>query len=114
MFGFIFLMLSLLYSKQGKSSVAFAITAVFAHAQQILIYISIVFSYFMVSVSSILKDNKIKYKEIGLLTAAIILAAVIFYFIGDLLLYKFKYYYAAQQKHFLLKREFMSNPRLNY
>jgi len=101
-FGFIFLMLSLLYSKQGKSSVAFAITAVFAHAQQILIYISIVFSAVMISVSSILKDKKIKYKEIALLAGAIIVAGVIFYFLGDVLLYKFKYYYAAQQKYFLL------------
>ena len=99
-FGFIFLMLSLLYSRQRKLSVAFAITAVIAHSQQILIYASTLFSSVMASVSSSLKTGTFCLKKLLLLTTTIILVALpVFYFMGEHITDKFQYYNADAQEN---------------
>jgi hypothetical protein len=94
-FGFIFLMLSLLYSSKTKTSVAFAMIAVFSHLQQILIYASIIFSSVMTNVLFTLKTYRVRVRGLLLLIGVFIIALMIVNVLGDLLLYKFKYYNAA-------------------
>ena len=94
-FGFIFLMLSLLYSSNPKTSATFAVTAVLSHAQQIIIYVSIIFSSVMTSVLFTLKTYRVGVRSLWLLIGLVIIGLAIFNVLGDLILYKFKYYNAA-------------------
>lgn len=100
-FGFIFLMLSLHYSKQRKLSLAFAITAVLAHSQQILIYASTLFSSVMTSISSSLRTGTFHLKKILLLIAIILVALAVFYFMDEHISGKFVYYNAIAQENSL-------------
>jgi len=100
-FGFIFLMLSLLYSRQRKLSFAFAITSVLAHSQQILIYASTLFSSVMISVSSSLKTGTLHFKQILLLVTIIFVALVVFYFMVEHILSKFEYYNSTARENSL-------------
>lgn len=93
-FGFIFLMLSLLYSSNPKTSATFAVTAVFSHAQQLIIYVSIIFSSVMTSVLFTLKTYRIRVRSLLLLIGLVIISLAIFYVLGDHFIYKFRYYKA--------------------
>ena len=102
-FGFIFLMLSLLYRSQLKLSVAFAITAVFSHLQQILIYASALFASVMTNVWYTLSTAKLGLKKIFSLIALILIILVMLYFLGENLSVKFtKYNEAAGGNSFLI------------
>ena len=94
-FGFVFLMLSLLYSRQIKLSVALAITSIFSHLQQILIYGSVVFSSVMASVWYTLNTGKIGLKKTFPLIFLILTVLTLFYFLGDSLISKFSSYNGA-------------------
>jgi hypothetical protein len=100
-FGFIFLMLSLLYSRQRKLSFFFAITAILAHSQQILFYVITLFSSAMTAVSYFLKKGKFHYKQTLMLIVFIFIAFALFYFMGGHILGKLEIYNTAAQENSL-------------
>jgi hypothetical protein len=101
-FGYIFLMLSLLYSRKRILSIAFALTSVYAHSQQILIYTSILFSNVVTSFWHTFKTSKIKFKQIFSVIAVIIAAISVIHFLGEFILWKFKTYNSVVEENIFL------------
>jgi hypothetical protein len=96
-FAFIFLLLSLVYSARKKISTLFALAAVFTHVQQMLIYAGLILSNALESVWYILRTYRVGSRH-GLLVLAIGLAGgTLFFFLGDLILYKISYYSSRTQ-----------------
>tara|TARA_B100000780_G_C21126621_1_gene457379 strand:- start:5692 stop:6678 length:987 start_codon:yes stop_codon:yes gene_type:complete len=70
-FGFIFFFLALLYLNKPKLSIAFAITSIFTHAQQLLIYVSVLFSTVTTNIIYSLKTAKLSTKNIFFIFAMV-------------------------------------------
>ena len=101
-FAFIFLMLSLLYIRNHKLSILFAITSVLTHIQQLIIYGSIMFSWFIENLIYILSTSRIGSKKIFLLIGIVFIGLFLFYFQGNQLTYKFWEYYGKATGNSLL------------
>jgi hypothetical protein len=98
-FGFIFLMLSLLYCRERKLSAAFAMTAVLAHSQNILIYVGTLFSSVITDVSASLKTGRFRLKKVLLLVLIIAVSVGSLNLIEEYLSLKFEYYNVAAQEN---------------
>lgn len=102
-FSFIFLMLSFIYVERQKKSIYFAITSILSHTQQIIIYGSILFSFAVKNSSYIIKYGRVKKNKIYFLIAFILFSAILYFYLGDHLRYKFISYFSTSPKLSFMK-----------
>jgi len=93
-FGYIFMLLGLIYSTKPKLSIVFALTSILAHAQQVLVYVSVLFSSVMANILYSLKTGKLSRKSAYSLISLAFIALIFLYFIGDHIFDKFIAYKA--------------------
>jgi hypothetical protein len=101
-FSFIFLLLSLLYSRQHKLSYAFAGITVLAHAQQILIYVAILFASLMSSVLNFLKTASFSLRYKWPVIGFTFLALAVLSFMSGQIASKFSLYNSVAQENSLI------------
>jgi hypothetical protein len=94
-FGFIFLILALLYAKRRKLSYLFAVLSIFSHAQQLIIFFSILFSFFTKSLMHILATSKIKFTELFSSIYISIIFIIVAFILGEHVLNKISVYFYA-------------------
>jgi hypothetical protein len=78
---------------------AFAITAVLAHSQQILIYASIIFSYLIAGFSSLLRTGTFRLRSILFLIFIAVTSLFLFLILSDHISAKFEYYSSIAQNN---------------
>ena len=91
-FGFIFLLLAVLFSNRKGSSVFLAIASIMAHIQLIILYAAQLFSASMQSFMTGIKISKSFYKDAFLYLFAALLVVAAWTVLGDHLIYKFGAY----------------------
>jgi hypothetical protein len=96
-FGFIFLLVALIYNTKPKLSLVFAVTSIFAHAQQVLIYSSVLFSSMMANFLFAWKTGKFSRKRAYSLIIIAVTTSILLFFLGDKIYIKF---IAYQSQHF--------------
>lgn len=94
-FGFLILVVSMIYLGQNKRFYLTAVLAVFAHVQMLLIYASMLFERLVNAVIQIFKTSKFTYKNIGI--SILTMGPMIF--VADKIYSKFQFYsMAASEK----------------
>ena len=88
-FGFIFLLLALIYNTKPKLSLVFAVTSIFAHAQQVLIYTSVLFSSMMSNFLFTLKTGKLSRKSAYSLIIIAVITLIVLFYLGNNIFVKF-------------------------
>ena len=93
-FGFIFLLLAILFSNRKRLSIFSAFVAIMAHIQLIIIYAAQLFSEKM---HSIITGKKITKSDISLYLFSVLAVVTVWTILGDHLIYKFDRYTERDQ-----------------